>query len=383
MSNMNIEESRMNLFLRKRDEEIITKRDYHKAFINNPGYFLKNGNAMNHFKAYLVSPSKVDNKRKMLIFLHLDILIQSIRLSIKWISTENPYILATIGAVITYLSDLSIGHRGCIYLALTISIGLNLFRNLFYIIDHIISILSTFLASLNGASEFLSKAYLNILKVKSEKLDFVFFDKGLNSEDRKYYEQWILEILNLVPILNNLYFNILITKEKSNVLNESRKMVAIYDSPYQKIYDNPTLLGLYSPAGATIICKSISRDYLLNTLELHSKDNFSNEMENYNNDILKFKKQTLYHEIAHMIISSIDNRVLMNEEAYNIYNEEKNILHPTENSYFCESLDEYLAENIARYIVEGRVGDLNIEIDYRSTRTYELIENYMVNLKTL
>ena len=69
---------RFRNLIRRKGDTILTKKDYHRAFIKNPSFFLKKGKVIGHFRAYLKSPSDIYLSKKVKSFLFLALLDHSV-----------------------------------------------------------------------------------------------------------------------------------------------------------------------------------------------------------------------------------------------------------------------------------------------------------------
>lgn len=377
----NFNSSTINSFLRLKKQKVLTKKDYRKAFLRNPRFFLKNRCFIYYFRSYISSPSKTNTKNKMRFFLLIDYVIQFIRGVFKFLLADKPILVLMLGFLYIALREAYILHNFVVFIVLLTVFTLNLSVYLFYIIDHAISIVATIKSSLSASSEYLAKSYLDLTKVKSDVIDFLYFDKLIDYESRKMYEEWVLEILERLPIINDFNFNIYISEEDTNIFNESRKMVAIYDTPFKKVYEySIASLGLYTSAGATIITKCISQEYFDNLMEIFKDSPINQDIKHYGKDILYFRKYNLYHELSHLITIDLYPILLDNDRYISIFNDEKHILFPCGYDYFISDIKEYTAECLARYLLEGRVGDYNMKIDFKETRTYYAIKHYINKL---
>lgn len=363
--------------LKFKDEKIFTKKHYRLAFLKHPVYYLSRKNFLELFAIYIGSPNKTCFKRYMRLRLFIDKIIQNIRNAIKFIFVDSPILLLSIIMLIIGFLDHSMHLKIMAVILIFIGFIFKVPSYIFYIGDHILSIFSTFKSAIKGSSSYFASSYLDLTKIRSDKFDFLYFDNSIDDDTRELYEEWTDELMNKFNILSNFKFNIFIADEQSNIINESRKMIAIYDSPYQKVYENNSaLLGLYSSAAATVISKNISKEYFDDILNIFDGFEISSDILHFSNDNTYFKKYQFYHEISHLITIDLDSTLLENENCTSIFDREKFILHPIENEYFLRDIKEYVAESLARYILEGRVGNLDIDVDFKTTDTYKMIENY-------
>ena len=73
-------------------------------------------------------------------------------------------------------------------------------------------------------------------------------------------------------------------------MNESRRIIGVYDIPFQKIYENNEfLLGLYNPANYTVICKNISKSHLENLRKESMKYNVNEDFLYFSKNVTQFK----------------------------------------------------------------------------------------------
>lgn len=265
-----------------------------------------------------------------------------------------------------------------VFLLLTIKV-FGIFPSLFYFIDHFISIFGVLISIFKSNSELLAKSYLDLTKMKSKNYDFIYYDKTIREEDINFYKICINELINILPNIVDYRFNILIVDEYSNILDESRKMVGIYDSLNFKIYDyQASLMGLYNPAGVTIICKCINREYTNNLLKNHNSEEFNSESLKYINDICSLRKHILYHEFAHMISASINPDFFLTEEFQEAFNTEKHLIFPDQDSYFLNDFNEFIAEIIADYL-ESLTSKYN-NSNYIDTKVYNMVKCYIESI---
>lgn len=373
----NLNKERIKSSLRFKKERVITKKDYRRAFVNNPRLFLKREAITDYFFSYITSPSSTETINKMRFFLFVDNIVQFVRKILKFLFVDKPTILLIFCIILISFIEVHIIPKGIFSLILLIAFILNLSVYLFYAVDHMISIFATFKSSLNASSEYLAKSYLDLTKIKSDTIDFLYFDKDIDYENRRMYEEWTTELLDKIPIMNSFNFNIYIANENTNILDESRKMVAIYDTPYQKVYEHSIAsLGLYNPAGTTVISKSITKEYFNNIIEVFKDIKLNEDVVAYGKDIDYFKKYNFYHEISHMITIDLYPILLNNNRYISAFESERHLLFPSEGDYFASDIKEYTAECLARFLLEGHVGDLNIDVDFRDTETYKMIKYF-------
>lgn len=377
----NFDKNTIKSFLRFKKEKVVTKKDYRRAFVKNPRFFLKREGFMDHFMSYISSPSNTETKNKMRFFLFTDNITQFIRGAFKFLFADNPIIFLVLGFFYIKSRDIHIVQSMIASVLLLIAFILNLSVYLFYTVDHMISIIATFKSSLHGSSEYLAKSYLDLTKVKSDNIDFLYFDKAIDFESRAMYEEWVLELLEKLPIMKKFNFNIYIAEENINILNESRRMIAIYDTPFQKVYEHSIAsLGLYTSAGTTAICKCISQEYFDNMMDVFEKLPLNHDMKIYGEDILNFRKYNLYHEVSHLITIDLYPELIEHYKYIRIFEAERHLLFPGEDNYFASDIREYTAESLTRYLLDGRVGDSNAEIDFKETKTYKAMTDYLNKL---
>lgn len=369
--------------IRRKDDIILTKKDYHRAFIENPSFFFRKGKFRGHFRAYLKSPSRINLSKNVKLFLFLDKIVQMLRMLTRVMFTDMSILLLSLMIIAVVISEISILYKhGAVAIILAIGF-LNILSHAFYLIDHILSIVHTIFVSSKNTSTFLAKSYLDLTKEKSYTFDFLYFDKKISENDRKCYEDWVKELMLKFPNLSNYYFNIFIADETSNILDESRKMLGIYDYPGCKIYDyEESLLGLYTSAGTTVITKNITKEYFLKALELYDDNQVGKKLLNYSNDILKLKKHCLYHEFSHMLTKDVCPALLTCLKCKQVYIEEKDLIFPSESSYFKYDIEEYMAESVAQYIEDESIGDLEMRVDFKDTQSYNIIESFIKYLSS-
>ena len=315
----------------------------------------------------------------MKIFLVIDKIIQTIRKAIKFIMADYHCLLIAVVSCFIFLLEGSIHCKFIrVFLLLTIKV-FGIFPSLFYFIDHFISIFGVLISIFKSNSELLAKSYLDLTKMKSKNYDFIYYDKTIIEEDVNFYEICINELIDIFPGIINYRFNILIIDKDKNTLDESRKMVGIYDSLNLKIFDyHPALIGLYSPAGATIMCKCINREYMDDLLKNHNSEEFNSESLKYINDICSLRKHILYHEFAHMISASINPDFFLTEEFQEAFNTEKHLIFPDQDSYFLNDFNEFIAEIIADYL-ESLTSKYN-NINYIDTKVYNMVKCYIESI---
>lgn len=374
-----MQDVRMNIYssLRLKERRVNTKKDCILTFLKNPTYFLNKERFSKLFMSYIESPCKTSFKRSVRLLLLKDKAVQSIRSKIKFIFADRPIVLFLLIVLGIIFLDISIHFKCGIATIVAIGIMFNVSACIFYTVDHALSVFSIFKSAIRGSSAYFADSYLDLIKAKSDKFNFLYFDDSIDSETRQLYEEWIEELLSKLSFLNDFNFNIFIADENSNIIDESRKMVAIYDTPYQKVYENSDfVLGLYSSAGATVICKNISKEYFDNVLNSANNFDLGKDVFHFSNNNAYLKKYHLYHEIAHLITMDLDSTILLNEKCISIFNKERHFLYPAKDDYFVNDIKEYMAESLARYLLEGRVGDLDLDIDFKSTDTYKMIVKY-------
>lgn len=365
--------------LKYKNNNYITKKDCIYAFIKNPTNFFNREDFLNLLLVCRNSPYKVCYKKTMRRALLADKVVQSIRRMFKYIFVDKPMVLFWIIIISINLLCEVILHKMILIAIIIIGFVFDFSIYIFYSIDNLICILSILKSELKGSSVYFAKSYLNLTKVKSSKFEFLYFEDSITNEYKQLYEEWVDELLNKIPALNDFSFNILIANEDSDIINESRKMIGIYDTPNQIVYENAysnASLGLYSPAGATVICKDLPKDYFDDILNLFGDFEINKDIIHFSKDDIYFNKYRLYHEISHMITLDLDFTILENKKCISIFKKERYLLYPSKDDYFSHDIKEYMAESLARYLLEGRVGDLNIDIDFKSTDTYKMIEEY-------
>lgn len=365
--------------LKYKNRKSITKKDCIYTFIKNPIRFFNKEKFLNLLSIYKNSPYKICYKKTMKTALLIDMVIQSIRRMLKYIFVDNPIVLFLLVIIGINLYCETTLHKNVLMVVTIIGFVFNFSIYIFYSIDNLICIFSILKSELKASSVYFTKSYLNLTKMTSSKFEFLYFEDCITEKHKQLYEEWVDELLNKIPILNDFNFNILIAKENSDIINESRKMIGIYDTPnqiaYENVYSNASL-GLYSPAGATLICKDLPKDYFDDILNLFSDFEISNDIIHFSKDDIYFNKYRLYHEIAHMITLDLDFSILENKEYISAFKKERYLLHPAKDDYFTYDIKEYTAESLTRYLLEGRVGDLNINIDFKLTDTYKIIKDY-------
>lgn len=364
--------------LRRKDENVITKKDYIKAFLKNPSIFTRNNMCTKHLKAYLLSPKKVEFRKEVQRFLIIDRIIQSVRNIIRKIMTDYHLLIIGIIALIL-LVEYTHPHKYVHISALLIMGLFGIFPKIFYSVDHFIAILNVTKSVFNGASEFLAKSYLNLTKKKSKNYDFVYFDKDVEDEDINFYERCISELIDIFPMITNYRFNILITDENVNILDESRKMIGTYDSLNFKLYNyHPSAMGLYSPAGATILCKCVCNESLNNLLSTYDSTDFNSESIKYMDNVYNLRRHILYHEFAHMVSININPEFFLSQEFQEAFNKERHLIFFSGDSYFKQDFNEFIVEIIADYLELLVSGEDNIS--YKDTKTYNMIEYYIKSI---
>lgn len=304
-------------------------------------------------------------------------------MSVRFVFTDIAIFPVALMIFAVVISEISILHKhGAVAVILMVGV-LDGLSYLFYLVDHILSVIHTIFVISHNSSTFLAKSYLDLTKEKSDEIDFLYFDKDVSNDDRKRYEEWVSELTSRFPNLSNYYFNIFIASESSNILDESRKMVGIYDSPGHKIYEyEQSTLGLYTSAGTTVITKNITSEYFLKTLNLYGENTVSNKLTSYRDDILKLKKHCLFHEFSHMLTKDVCPALLTCLKCMQIYLNEKDLVFPAESSYFKFDIEEYMAECVAQYIENGSIGDLEMEIDFKDTDSYAIIKSFVEYLSS-
>lgn len=364
--------------LRRKDEDVVTKKDYIEAFFKNPTFFIRNNMGIKYFKAYLLSPKKVEFKKEIQRFLIIDRIIQSVRNVVRKIMTD--YYLLIIGIITPILLVECTHPHKHIYVSILPIMGLfGIFPKIFYFADHFITALNVTKSVFEGTSEFLAKSYLNLTKKKSKNYDFVYFDRDVGDEDINFYERCISELIDIFPMITSYRFNILILNEDVNMLDESRKMIGTYDSLNFKLYDyHPSVIGLYSPAGATILCKCVSNEYLNSLLSNYNFTDFNLESIKYIDNIYNLRKHILYHEFAHMISMNINPEFFLSQELQEAFNKERHLIFSSENSYFKQDFNEFIAEIMADYLELLVSGEDNIS--YKDTKTYNMVKHYIKSI---
>ena len=375
--------------LGRRDENIVIRKDYMEFFLKNPSIFVKKNKGIEYLKAYLLSPKKLEFKKEVHRFLTVDKILQSARKVTRKIIVE--YHLLIIGAIIFTILAKSIHPYKYMYILTLVVVGLlGIFPRIFYFTDQLITIFSVIKSILKGSSEFIAKSYLDLTKIKSSNYDFIYYDKTITEEDINFYERCINELINIFPNIIYYRFNVLVVDKHSNTLDESRKMIGVYDSLNFKIYDyHPSSIGLYNPAGATIICKCIDKDYVNNLLENYNPREFNPEALEYINSINKdnntnsLRKHILYHEFAHMISANINQDFFFTEEFQKAFDTEKYLIFPEGDSYFLNDFNEFIAEIIANYL-EILISKQD-NVNYTNTKVYDMVKCYLecanLNLK--
>lgn len=371
--------------LKNKKRDVLTRRDYRTEFIKNPSYFLKRGMIKRHLYAYMQCPEKTDMKNEIKLFLMLDDIVQSIRMNIGILFIDNPHIGAFI--IISAILFLSISSR--------IKLGVSILIVLFYVLkiiprllffaDHLISVIHIFISGLSGNSEFLARSYLELTRCKSNKLNFLFFDNCVYQQSNDEYENGILKLLSIFPEFCNLDFNLFITNEFSNLFDESRKMLGIYDFPNNKVYEYSQFsIGLYVPASNTIICKFITNRYIETILSDITIDNSSKEellyrVRKYENILYNFRRSHLYHEFSHMIINSCYSQYIDFKGLLECFKSEKDIIFNDYEEYFKDDFEEYLAECMSMYLMY-KVYDIIADNDFLSTKTFSLINSFFESI---
>lgn len=326
-------------------------------------------------KAYLFSPNKLELHKETQRFLAIDRVVQWIRKIIMSIMTKHHLLLTLILAVYMFENLHYYKYESIFILAIIESF--NFFPKLFYFGDHITSIFNVLISAYKGTSEFLAKSYLDLTKIKSKNYDFVYYDKNINNEDINFYENCIYELLDIFPSITSYMFNVLVLNEDDNTLDESRKMIGIYDSLNLKLYDyHPSLIGLYSPAGATIICKCISKEYIKDLLDNYNFADFNPESLKYVDDIYSLRKHILYHEFAHMISMNISPEFFLSEEFQNAFNIERDRIFLDSDSYFKYDFNEFVAEVVSDCL-EAIAFKNESNISYRDTKVYNMVKHYI------
>ena len=367
--------------LKLKESIVHTKGECFLNYLKSPDGMLDKETILEFIPCYINSPSKTSYKHTIRIKLVLDSIVQKIRGLIKLMLVDRAEISFMLLSTAAFLSDKFLLLDVLIIL---IFFALKMSKHIFYTVDNAIAIISTLKSAISGASLYFASSYLKVTKIRSDKFDFLYFDKNIDDESKTMYEEWVEEILSKFNLLENFKFNICIVNENSNVMEESRKMTGIYDTPYKKSYENSKfLLGLYSSATATVICKNVSESYLKDLRNEYEKLHMSEDILHFSKDSKLFKKYQLYHEIGHLITMDL-NSILLEEEKYiNIFNEERDLLYPVEGDYFNSNIKEYLAESLCRYLLEGRVGDKSVGIDYEKTYTYKMISNYVLEVSNI
>ena len=301
----------------------------------------------------------------------------------RFILTDMSIFLLSLMIIAIVISEISIAYKhGAIAIILIVGL-LDILPYFFYLTDHILSIIHTIFISSQNTSTFLAKSYLDLTKEKSTEIDFLYFDKDVSDGDRKRYEEWVKELMTRFPDLLNYYFNIFVASERSNILDESRKMVGIYDSPTYKIYEyEKSLLGLYTSTGTTIVTKNITSEYFIELLNSSNDIELSKNFLSYKDDILGLKKHCLYHEFAHMLTKDVCPALLTCTKCHKIFQDEGDLVFPIEGSYFKFDIEEYMAECVAQYIENGIIGDLEMEIDFKDTDSYGIIKSFVEYLSS-
>src|SRR5699024_974774 len=86
----NLNKERIKSSLRFKKERIITKKDYRRAFVNNPRLFLKCEAITDYFFSYITSPSSTETINKMRFFLFVDNIVQFVRKILKFLFIDKP-----------------------------------------------------------------------------------------------------------------------------------------------------------------------------------------------------------------------------------------------------------------------------------------------------
>lgn len=369
----------MSLKLKK--EVPLTKGKYMLDYLNKCMARVKRENFLEFILNYINYPNRTSYKYTVKIKLIIDFIVQNIRNLIKLILIDKPQFLFILISPRIFLE-----YEIFIFEATVMILGiiLNINKCVFYIIDNTLAFASTLKSAIGGSSFYYTKSCLEIIKIKSDKFDFLYFDKSIDIKDRFMYESWIEEILAEFNVLEKFKFNVCIVNENSNVMNESRRIIGVYDIPFQKIYENNEfLLGLYNPANYTVICKNISKSHLENLRKESMKYNVNEDFLYFSKNVTQFKKYQLYHEIAHLITISLNSNLLKEEQYFEIFKEERDLLYLNEGDYFKSNLKEYFAESLSRYLLEDRIGDKSVKIDCKKTRTYKIISNYVSELNNI